>query len=91
MSIKQVIIEMVVWNYVRIQYENKYNRINVAVPLKFLITSFVKHIIGSTLLTLKEDMEFVQSLLTRIPNMKRFDILFRASEHGFKATDFHNK
>ncbi len=91
MSIKQVNIELVVLNYVRNQYENKYNRINVPVPLKYLITSFVKHIIGSTLLTLKEDIDFVQLLMTRIPNMKKFDLLFRASQHGFKATDFHNK
>ncbi len=33
----------------------------------------------------------MQLLLTKIPNIKRFNLLFHGSENTFKATDFHNK
>eukprot|EP01084_Bolivina_argentea_P140209 246568_1 len=84
-------LELIISYYIRNEYENKFERINVPIPLKYLITSFAKHTIGSKLLTLKEDMDFVQSLLAKISNIKRFNLLFRATEHGFKAKDFHNK
>eukprot|EP01084_Bolivina_argentea_P277559 473891_1 len=59
--------------------------------LKYLISSFSKHIIRSKLMTFKEDIDFVKLLRTKIFDIKRFNLLFRASEHGFKAKDFHNK
>ncbi len=91
MSAKQVNYEMIVCNFTRNEYENKFNRVNVPMPLKYLIVAFSKPIIGSNILTLKEDTDFVKSVLTRIPNMKRFHLLFRASDHGFQAKDFHQK
>eukprot|EP01084_Bolivina_argentea_P089844 161999_1 len=82
-------MELIVWYYVRNHYESKYNRRSIPMPLKYLILNFSKYIIGSTLLTNKEDMNFVQLLLSKISNIKHFKLLFRASEHEYLASKFH--
>ncbi len=85
-------LELIMWYYIRNEYENKFLKINVPNPLKYLMLSFSKRIIGSKLLTVKEDMEFTKLFLTKIPTtIKRVSLLFRATEDGFKAKDFHNK
>jgi len=96
-------LELVVYNYIRNQYESKFNRVNVPLPLKYLIVSFSKEIFGSKLLTLKEDMGFVQLLLTKLSNIQRLNLLFTASDsqigtykivkhtNEFTASDFHSK
>ncbi len=84
-------LEVIVWRFIRNEYENKFNRVNVPMPLKYLIVSFSKHIIGSKLLTSKEDMVFVQLLLNKISNIKRFNLLFCALDNEFKVKAFHNK
>eukprot|EP01084_Bolivina_argentea_P074427 135026_1 len=84
-------LELIIWHYIRNEYENKFNKVNVPIALKRLLVSFSKHIIGSKLMTLKEDIDFIQLLLTKTSNIKRFNLLFRASEHEFKAKEFHNK
>eukprot|EP01084_Bolivina_argentea_P030187 55972_1 len=91
MSSTTTVSELIVWYYIRKEYENKFNAINIPMALKYLIVSFSKHIIGSKLLTFKEDIEFTELLLSKISNIKRFNLLFRASENGFKAKDFHNQ
>ena len=88
---KAVDLELIVWNYVRNEYETKFNQINVPMPLKYLIVSLSKQIIGSKLLTVKEDIDFVKLLLTKISKIKRFNLLLRATKDGFQAKDFHNK
>eukprot|EP01084_Bolivina_argentea_P103950 186174_1 len=82
-------LELIVWYYVRSHYENKFNKINIPMPLKYLILNFSKYIIGSTLLTNKEDMNFVKLLSSKISNIKHFKLLFRASEHEYLASKFH--
>eukprot|EP01084_Bolivina_argentea_P101138 181385_1 len=82
-------LELVIWYYIRAQYE-KLTQTNLPTALKHLIASFSEAVMGSKLLTLKEDADFVQ-LLARASNIKRFSLLFRASEDGFKAKDFHDK
>eukprot|EP01084_Bolivina_argentea_P140207 246565_1 len=84
-------LELIIWYYIRNEYENKFNQINIPLQLKYLIVSFSKYIIGSKLLTFKEDIEFVQLLVNKMSNIKRFNLLFRGSENGFKSKDFHNK
>ncbi len=82
-------LELIVWFYIRNEYESKFNKINIPIALKYLIVSFVKHVIGSKLLTLKEDIELTRLLLKKLSSIKRFDLLFHASENGFKSQDFH--
>ncbi len=92
MSIKKhTNLELIIFYYIRNEYENKFNTIYVPISLKYLILSFTKYIIGSSLLTIKQDINFVQILLTKIANISKFDLLFRASENGFTAKDFHNQ
>eukprot|EP01084_Bolivina_argentea_P030188 55974_1 len=83
--------ELVVFYYIRNEYESKFNKITVPMALKYLIVSFSNRIIGSKLLTTQEDSDFVQLLQNKIPIIGRFNLLFRASENGFKAKDFHNQ
>jgi len=84
-------LEQIVWNYIRNNYENKFNQKNVPMDLKFTILSFAKQIIGSKFLTNKEDMKFMQFLLTKMVNIIKFRVLYTASKDGFKAHAFHNK
>eukprot|EP01084_Bolivina_argentea_P256830 432575_1 len=81
--------ELIVWYYVRNQYEDKFNKIDFPMALKYLMLQFSKIIIGSKLLTTKEDMSFVQILSSKILNIKQFKLLFRASENGYLASTFH--
>ena len=82
--------ELVVWHHIRNEYENKYSQHrHVPLALKYLISQFSKRIIGSTLLTTKEDLEFFQLLTTKLPATIKFKCLFRASDHGFSASEFH--
>eukprot|EP01084_Bolivina_argentea_P103952 186177_1 len=82
-------LELIVWYYVRSHYENKFNKINIPMPLKYLILNFSKYIIGSTLLTNKEDMNFVKLLSSKISNIKQFKLLFQASKHKYLSSKFH--
>eukprot|EP01084_Bolivina_argentea_P050350 92571_1 len=59
--------------------------------LKYKIVFFCNPVFNSKLLTFKEDIYFIQLLLTKISNIKRFSLLFRASEHGYTSNQFHNK
>ena len=81
-------IELIVWNFVRIQYEKKHE-MNVPVALKHLITLFTNKI---SMLTIEEDMEFFNLLSTKLPNIKSQEIksIHRASEYEFTAKSFHN-
>eukprot|EP01084_Bolivina_argentea_P306940 530475_1 len=82
-------MELIVWYYIRNHYEGKFNRMNVALPLKYLILHFSKYIVGSTLFTHEEDIDFVKVLSSKISNIKQFTLLFKASEHKYLASKFH--
>ena len=82
-------LQLVVWCFIREQYEDKLNRINVPIALKYLITKFSKNVIGSNMMTIKEDINFIQLLLLKISNIKRFKLLYRGSEHKYSAKKFH--
>ena len=80
--------ELVVFNFVRNQYENKYKQ-NIPVALKYMTLDFAKRIIGCKLLTIVQDMDFFQLLSTRLPAVCRFNLLFTASDNQYSAKKFH--
>ena len=82
-------LELVVFNFIRNHYEQKYKN-NVPMALKCLMIRFSKKIIGCKLLTIKEDMQFVKLLLTKLPSIRRFNSLFKASDHTYSAAKFHD-
>ena len=81
-------IELVTVYYIRNEYETKYKQ-NVPMALKYLTIQFSNRIIGCKLLTLKQDMEFFKLLNTKLPSIRRFNLLFRASDHKYLAKKFH--
>ena len=81
-------IELVICNFIRNQYEAKYKQ-NVPMALKYLTLKFSDRIIGCKLLTIKQDMDFFQLLSTKLPSIRRFKFLFRASDHQYSADKFH--
>lgn len=91
MSSKQVDdLEMIISNYVRNHYENKYNKQHVPMAVKYVIVTFSKKIIASNLLSVQQDLDFLQLLKTKLPNIAKLNLLFRASEHSFKGNKFHS-
>ena len=82
-------LELVTFNFIRNNYEKKYKQ-NIPMALKYLTFKFSNMIIGSKLLTLKEDMDFFKLLLTKLPSIRRFNHLFRASDHKYSAAKFHD-
>ena len=81
-------LELVISNYIRNHYEHKYKQ-NVPMALKYLTLQFSNKIIGCRLLTMKQDMEFFKMLSTKLPSIRRFNFLFRASDHKYSAAKFH--
>ena len=80
-------IELMVSNWARkYQIDSKQN---VPQSVQILMVQFSNSIIGCKFLTLKEDMEFVQLLLTKLPSIRRFTHLFTASHHQYSAAKFH--
>ena len=84
-------MELVTWNYIRKEYENRYDRQHIPLSLKFIVVKFAKRIIGCKLLSIKEDLDFYQMLLKKLSSNIKFKLLFRASEHQYLAKKFHEK
>ena len=85
-------IEMIVWWFVRFNYETKPNCQNVPAALKYLIKVFSKQIFGSNMLTNKEDLDFIQALsTTKLPNIfkSKIKLLYTASENNYLSSKFH--
>lgn len=83
-------MELVISNYIRNEYENKFNKHHVPMALKHLMIKFSRKVIGCSLLTNKEDLDFIQSLPTKLLNTKKFHLLFKASDYQFSANMFHS-
>ena len=81
--------ELVTWNFIRNHYEDKRNSQNVPMALKYLIVQFSKRIIGCKMLNVKQDMEFFNLLLTKLPSIRRFKLLYRASDNAYSHEKFH--
>ena len=85
-------LELIVWCYIRKEYEIRGIRNTVPAALKYLIKLFSKQIIGSNMLSNKEDLDFIQLLsATKLPNIlkNKFKLLYRASENNYSSSKFH--
>ena len=81
-------LELVVSNYVRNDYEKKCNQQHVPMALKYIMLKYSKKIIGCGLLTIKEDLDLFEAL-DELLNIKRFQLLFKASDHDYSEDKFH--
>ena len=81
-------LEMITFNFIRNQYEKQYNQ-NIPMALKYITLKFSDRIIGCKLLTIKQDMDFFKLLTTKLPSIRRFNFLFRSSDHKYSAEKFH--
>ena len=91
MAAKYSRIQLIVWYYIRTEYEDQFDKVNMPMPLKYLITNFSKKVIQSKILTMNEDNKFIKALSTKLPNIdkNKFKLLFRGSQHGFLSSKFH--
>ena len=83
-------MELVTWNYIRNNYEDKHNEQHVPVALKYLVSKFAKRIIDCKLLTIKQELTFFELLLTKIPKIRKLNLLYRASDNLYSAKKFHS-
>lgn len=81
--------KLVTVNYIKTQYEKKFNR-NIPQAITDLIILFSTLIIPSVILSLKQDLDFFQKLSNTLKfNIKQVRLKYRGSEHEFKASKFH--
>ena len=84
-------LELVISNYVRNNYEDKYNQAHIPIALKYIIMKFSEKIIPSKLLTMPQDFCFFELLKLELQNIKHFQLLFRASDHDYSIKKFHTQ
>ena len=82
-------LELITFNYVRNNYEKEYNQ-NVPEVLKYLILTFSSKIIPCNLISIAQDLELFKLISTKLSNIHRFNLLFRASDHEYGASKFHD-
>ena len=88
-------LELIIWYFVRIQYEVLPKAKEVPVDIKQLIKMFAKLTIDSHILSNEQTQKFLDKLSTsKITNMlniyaKKFKLLYRGSENGYSAKKFH--
>lgn len=93
-------LALIVWHFIKKQYETKHD-VNMPIALKYLILSFSNKIIGCKMLTLSEDTAFYELLASKLKydadgkefniHRRKFNLLFRASDHNHSASKFHKK
>ena len=83
------------WNtvnyYIRVEYYNK-SQILVPTAIRNLILTFSDKIIKSDILSIKADVNLVSKFKGLIPNYNNqtaFTKLFKASEHQYRASKYH--
>ena len=81
-------LELVVFNFIRNNYEAKHKK-NVPMALKYLTLQFSNRFVECSLLSLRQDIDFFKLLLTKLTTIRRFQLLFRASDHNYSADKFH--
>ena len=85
-------VQLITWHFVRNHYERHRNNQNVPVAIKYLISQFSDRIIASNILkilSIAQDLEFVQLLTTKLPSIKALKLLYRASQNDYSANRFH--
>ena len=87
-SLQTTDLELVTFNFIRTHYEKKFRQ-NVPMALKYLTIKFSNRIIGCKLLTIRQDLDFFKLLSSKIPSIRRFNFLFRTSDHHYSAEKFH--
>ena len=82
-------VELLVWNYIRNQYEGIKDTQDVPMELKIIILEFSRRIIGCKILSIKQDMEFFHILSSKLPSIHGFRLLYRASDNEYSHKKFH--
>ena len=84
-------IEMITWWFARCHYENKAKGLNIPAALKYLIRNFLFNIFNSKILTMKQNLNFMDLLSKKISNIyfKKIKLLYRASENEYLSSTFH--
>ena len=83
-------LEMIVSHYIRSNYENRYNEQHIPMALKYVILKFSKKLLESNLLCHQKDLDLAKILTTKLFNVRKATLLYRASEHGYCAKKFHS-
>ena len=85
-------IELIVWWFTRQNYENHKQHGNVPAALKYLIRNFASKIFNSNILSMEQDYDLYHILSNKLSNrykIKKVKLLYRASEHNYLASKFH--
>ena len=82
-------LNLVISNYVRSHYEYRCNQQHIPIALKYVIMKFSNKIIPCQLLNIQQDLAFYQLLAVELPNIRKFHLLFKASDHNFCNRKFH--
>ena len=86
---KSTWIELLVFNFIRKCYENKY-KTNIPSSLKYLIILFCQKFISCKLLNFIQEIDFYKLLLNKLGSyIKSFKLLYRGSDNGFSAELYH--
>ena len=92
MAADNVKLELIIYNFSREHYE-KQSDIHIPIALKHLFIQFSKMFFSSTILSFKQDLDFVKLLITKLKDerlYKKLKLLYRASDNEFSARSFHN-
>lgn len=82
-------MELVLWNYVRNNFERRTLQ-NVPAALKYLMLNFAKRLYNSKiLLSHAEDIKFHEFIQTQLAGKFKINFLFRASDHRYDTIKFH--
>ena len=84
-------LELLIYHFVRHEYEQKYNKQHIPVALKYIMIQFSQQIIKcDMLMTFKEDLGFYKLLSSKLKSqIIGFEVLYKASDHNFSARKFH--
>ena len=83
-------IEFLVFNWIRTHIEYPTNIKHIPSAIKYLIHKFTKKCFDTKILTIKEDLDLMQIMLTQLNCfIHRFDLLFRASNSAYSSEAFH--
>ena len=86
-------IELMCWWYVRNHYEQLKNVRIFPSSIKYIIRKYMMNIFISKILTMRQDLDLVQLLSRKIPNLlsseTKIKLLYRASEYDYSAYHFH--
>ena len=85
-------IKLMTWWFIRAKYEQYHKDFVFPDSLKYLIRDFSSKAFDTTILSLKQDIEFSTLLTNKLPNISNCEIrlLYRASKNEYLASKFHD-